>query len=142
MIKYKLKCKDCDILFDSWFSSSEEYEKLKKKNFINCYNCNSLNVVKSLMSPSLFITKKDLEDEKQDKKYKVIKKTILEYQKFIKKNFEYVGKNFAYEARSAHYKNKKKSKGIYGSATKDDLKELKEEGIEAEMIPWVEDDTN
>ena len=142
MIKYKLKCKDCDILFDSWFSSSEEYEKLKKKKFINCYNCNSLNVVKSLMSPSLFITKKDLEDEKQDKKYKVIKKTILEYQKFIKKNFEYVGKNFAYEARSAHYKNKKKSKGIYGSATKDDLKELKEEGIEAEMIPWVEDDTN
>jgi hypothetical protein len=142
MIKYELKCKDCDILFDSWFSSSEEYEKLKKKNFINCYNCNSLNVVKSLMSPSLFITKKDLKDEKQDKKYKVIKKTILEYQKFIKKNFEYVGKNFAYEARSAHYKNKKKSKGIYGSATKDDLKELKEEGIEAEMIPWVEDDTN
>ena len=31
MIIYKLICKDCDIFFDSWFSSSKEYEKLKKK---------------------------------------------------------------------------------------------------------------
>ena len=31
MIKFKLKCRDCDISFDSWFSSSKEYEKLKKK---------------------------------------------------------------------------------------------------------------
>jgi len=31
MIKYKLKCKDCEKSFDSWFSSSEEFEKLKKK---------------------------------------------------------------------------------------------------------------
>ena len=29
MIKYKLICKDCDILFDSWFSTSKEYERLK-----------------------------------------------------------------------------------------------------------------
>ena len=33
MIKYKLACKDCEITFDSWFASSKEYEKLKKKNF-------------------------------------------------------------------------------------------------------------
>ena len=69
-------------------------------------------------------------------------KTISQYQEFIKKNFNYVGENFAYEARSIHYKNKKSSKGIYGTATKEDLKELKEEGIEAEMIPWIKDSTN
>ena len=34
----------------------------------------------------------------------------------FKKTLNYVGKNFAYEARSIHYKNKKKPKGIYGSA--------------------------
>ena len=33
MIKYKLICKDCNIKFDSWFASSNEYEKLKKENF-------------------------------------------------------------------------------------------------------------
>ena len=34
MIKYKLVCKDCDLSFDSWFASSKEYEKLKKKTII------------------------------------------------------------------------------------------------------------
>ena len=34
MIKYKLSCKDCDLKFDSWFSSSKEFDKLKKINLI------------------------------------------------------------------------------------------------------------
>ena len=37
---------------------------------------------------------------------------------------------------------KKKSKGIYGNASKKDLLELKEEGIDTQMIPWVEDKDN
>jgi hypothetical protein len=53
-----------------------------------------------------------------------------------------VGENFANEARSIHYKNKKASKGIYGTATKEDLNELKEEGIDTEMLPWVKNTTN
>ena len=142
MIKYKLNCNECDISFDSWFSSSKEYEKLKKKNFINCHICDSLNVEKSLMSPSVFRSKNNIKINNQDLKYKEIKKTNSEYQKFIKKNFDYVGENFAYEARSIHYKNKKTSKGIYGSATKEDIKDLKEEGIETEIIPWVKNKTN
>ena len=111
MIKYKLICKDCETTFDNWFSSSKEYEKLKKKKFLNCHFCNSLNVGKSLMSPSVNTSKNNLKDiDTFSEKYKEIKKTIYEYQEFIKKNFEYVGENFAYEARSLHYKNKKKPK--------------------------------
>ena len=67
---------------------------------------------------------------------------MKEYQKFIKENFNCVGDNFAYEARSIHYSGKKKSKGIYGSASKEDLKELKEEGIDAQMIPWIDEKEN
>ncbi|WP_435163172.1 hypothetical protein [Candidatus Pelagibacter bacterium nBUS_25] len=33
MIKYKLACKNCETTFDSWFASSKEFEKLKKKIF-------------------------------------------------------------------------------------------------------------
>ena len=142
MIKYKLICKDCETIFDSWFSTSREYEKLKNKKFLNCHICNSLNVEKNLMSPSVFMSKNNIKIDMPSQKYKEIKKTISQYQEFIKKNFNYVGENFAYEARSIHYKNKKSSKGIYGTATKEDLKELKEEGIEAEMIPWIKDSTN
>ena len=142
MIKYRLICKDCETTFDSWFSSSKEYERLKKKDFINCHICNSLSVEKTLMSPSVFMPKNDLKTDNQIQKYKKTKKVILKYQEFIKKNFEYVGENFAYEARSLHYKNKKASKGIYGTTTKESFKELKEEGIEAEIIPWIKDNTN
>ena len=142
MIKYRLICKDCEATFDSWFSSSKEYERLKKKKFLNCHICNSLSVEKTLMSPSIFTLKNYSRTDAQIQKYKKTKEAISKYQEYIKKNFDYVGENFAYEARSVHYKNKKASKGIYGTATKKDLKELKEEGIEAELIPWIKDNTN
>ena len=141
MIKYRLVCKNCEITFDSWFSSSKEYERLKKKNFLICYNCSSLNVRKTLMSPSIFISKNNSKTDKEIQKYKETRLIISKYQKFIKKNFDYVGDNFAYEARSSHYK-KKALKGIYGTATKEDLKELKEEGIKTEIIPWIKNNTN
>ena len=142
MIKYKLICKDCELSFDSWFASSQEYEKLKKKNFLNCHNCNSNKIEKTLMAPKL-INKLNLKiSDQKNSKYKKISRKIKEYQNFIKNNFEYVGENFAYEARSIHYKNKKNSKGIYGTATNNQIKELKEEGIEAETIPWIEDKNN
>ncbi|MDC0899498.1 DUF1178 family protein [Candidatus Pelagibacter sp.] len=142
MIKYSLNCKNCDLTFESWFASSKEYEKLKKKKFLNCHNCNSFEVEKSLMAPSLINKNHNSKNYEDQKKYDKIKKTISEYQKFIKNNFEYVGNNFAYEARSIHYDNKKKQKGIYGTASKQELKELKEEGIDAQMTPWVEDKSN
>ena len=53
MIKYKLLCKNCDLKFDSWFASSKEYEKLKKKKLLTCHICNSEKVEKTLMAPKL-----------------------------------------------------------------------------------------
>ena len=58
MIKYSLVCRECDLTFESWFANSKEYEKLKRKKLLNCHNCNSYNVNKSLMAPSL-ISKKN-----------------------------------------------------------------------------------
>lgn len=142
MIKYKLICKNCDFSFDSWFASSKEYEKLKSKNFLNCHKCNSQKVEKTLMAPHL-INRNGIDNlEKKNTKLNEIKNKIKEYQKFIKSNFDYVGENFAYEARTLHYNKKNKKKGIYGSATKNEIQELKEEGVEAEMIPWIEDKSN
>tara|TARA_Y100001970_G_C14192485_1_gene836199 strand:- start:539 stop:964 length:426 start_codon:yes stop_codon:yes gene_type:complete len=141
MIKYKLLCNDCSEDFDSWFSSSKEFEKLKKSNHINCPNCNSYKIDKSLMAPSVINNKKENDDLKSKKRLEV-KKKLKEYKNFIKKNFEYVGDNFTYEARSIHYNNKKKNKGIYGNASSQDIKELSEEGIETETIPWINDNEN
>ncbi len=142
MIKYRLVCKKCNLFFDSWFASSKEYEKLKKRKFLNCHNCNSKQVEKSLMAPKL-LTKSRTSKISKDLKLKRINKKIKEYQTFIKENFDYVGENFSYEARSIHYNHKKNNKkGIYGSATFEEIKELKDEGIDTEVIPWVEDKNN
>ena len=143
MIKYNLLCKKCNLTFDSWFASSKEFDKLKKKRLINCHSCGSLRVEKNLMAPKLINKSINFKDEKKNiRRYQQIKKTINKYQKFIKNNFDYVGENFAYEARSIHYNNKKRDKGIYGTASKKDIKELKEEGIDTHLIPWVENKNN
>ena len=143
MIKYNLLCKKCNLIFDSWFASSKEFDKLKKKRLINCHSCGSLRVEKNLMAPKYINKSVSFKDEKKNiRKYQQIKKTINKYQKFIKNNFDYVGENFAYEARSIHYNNKKRDKGIYGTASKKEIKELKEEGIDTHLIPWVENKNN
>ena len=138
MIKYKLECEDCKNMFDSWFSSSKEYEKLKKIKLINCESCNSLNIKKSIMSPRI----SNNLNRKREKKIKKVKSKINEFQSFISNNFEFVGDNFSYEARSIHYGNKKSQKGIYGNASSKDIKELKEEGIETITIPWLKNKEN
>ena len=94
------------------------------------------------MAPQLINHKSKNDKKINSEKYYKVKNTIKNYQKFIKDNFKYVGDNFAYEARSIHYNGKKKSRGIYGSASKEDLKELKEEGIDAQMFPWIDENEN
>ena len=143
MIKYALQCKNCKQEFESWFGSSKEFDRLKKMKLLNCQNCNSINIEKSLMAPNLSNTKKIKLDENHNR-FKEVKKKLKEYNKFVKENFDFVGENFVYEARSIHYNknNKKNNKGIYGKASLQDVKELKDEGIETEMIPWIDDKEN
>ena len=140
MIKYKLLCKNCSDSFESWFASSKEFERLKNSKLLQCLNCNSNKIDKSLMAPS--IINKQKKNNKDTKKFLEIKNKLKEYKKFIKNNFDYVGDNFAYEARSIHYNNKKKQKGIYGKASIKEAKELSEEGIEVETVPWIHDKEN
>ena len=64
MIKYLLKCQNKHE-FESWFADSKEFEKLKKKNLIDCIFCQSKNISKSIMSPNIS-TKKKVTDKSKD----------------------------------------------------------------------------
>ena len=57
-------------------------------------------------------------------------------QNHIEKNFDHVGPKFAEEARKMHYGEAAK-RSIYGEATKTEAKELRDEGIEVNQIPWL-----
>ena len=140
MIKYLLNCKNCNLEFESWFASSKEFDKLKKLKLLNCQECNSKQIEKSLMRPN--IANSNFKIENENNVNKKIKKKLFDYQNFIKKNFDYVGSNFAYEARNIHYDKRKRNKGIFGKASKKDIIELNEEGIETQSIPWFEDKNN
>ena len=53
MIKYNLICKNKHE-FESWFSNSSEFERLKAKNLLECIYCSSKDINKSIMSPRGF----------------------------------------------------------------------------------------
>ena len=138
MIKYNLIC-NCGKTFESWFSSSNEFDSLCKKKLIQCIYCESTHVKKTLMAPSL--TRKSNEILRKTKLEKNIKKQLINFRKYIEKNCKNVGKRFTQEARNIHY-DKKTSQGIYGRATPEETSELLEEGIEVPSIPWIEESEN
>ena len=138
MIKYNLLCK-CGKTFESWFSSSTEFDSLCRRKFIKCIYCESSFVKKTVMAPNL--ASKSNKIIKQTKIEKSIKKQLVNFRRYVEKNCKNVGENFTKEARSIHY-DKKTSQGIYGKATAKEASELLEEGIEVATIPWVDNSDN
>ena len=138
MIKYNLKCNN-NHEFESWFSDSKEFEKLKKKKLLECIYCNSNVVDKSIMAPMVSVTEKHLKISNLRKVLKNEKKQLYKIRSFVEKNFEYVGNNFSKRDREIYYNDKSK-KGIYGTTSEEERKELAEEGIDLLSIPWIKKD--
>ena len=139
MIKYNLKCHK-DHEFESWFSSSAEFEKLSKRKLLECIYCSSKNIDKSIMSPMVSNSKnKNEEFDIRGNDLKNHKDNLLKLRKYIEKNFENVGKDFSQRVREIYY-DKKNKKAIYGTTTSEERKELSEEGIDLISIPWANKD--
>ena len=68
MIKYNLEC-SCGETFESWFQNSSEYEKLLKKNLINCYVCGRSKTVKKSFKVDI--------DGTWDGKYLIMKENFI-----------------------------------------------------------------
>jgi len=137
MIKYNLKCENKHE-FESWFSESKEFDRLKNKNLIECIFCHSKKVQKSIMAPSVANSKLyNKQKQISNLEIKNFKKDLLKLRKFVEKNFEFVERNFADKVREVYY-DKNSKKNIYGNASSEEKEELKEEGIDLVNIPWVD----
>tara|TARA_B100000886_G_scaffold326105_1_gene272301 strand:- start:194 stop:604 length:411 start_codon:yes stop_codon:yes gene_type:complete len=135
MIKYNLKCHRGHE-FESWFSDSNEFDNLNKKNLLECIFCNSKKVSKSIMSPMVSIVSEN--NNKFDNSFNVKRYELIKLRKYIETNFEYVGENFSNKVREIYYdKNSKKT--IYGTTTVEERVELAEEGIDLISVPWIKD---
>ena len=138
MIKYNLKCNN-DHEFESWFSDSKEFERLKTRKLLECIYCNSKKIKKSIMAPMISISKNNNLNKFQINE-KILQKQrnkLIKLRNFIEKNFEYVGEDFSKKVREIYY-DKKNKKTIYGITSPEERKELKEEGIDLLSIPWVD----
>ena len=139
MIKYNLQC-DNNHEFASWFSESNEFNKLNIKKLLECIYCSSNKIQKSIMAPMVSGTK--LNENKTnllDQKllYKI--NELIKLREHIEKNFEFVGDKFSEKVRDVYY-DKETKKSIYGTTTPEERKELEEEGIDLLSIPWVSKD--
>ena len=137
MIKYNLKCEN-NHEFESWFSDSNEFEKLNKKNLLECIYCESKSINKSIMAPMVSGTRENNQEYPKnfDKIIRNEKNKLLELRKYVEKNFEYVGNDFSKKVREIYY-DKSSKKTIYGTTTSKEREELAEEGIDLISIPWV-----
>ena len=139
MIKYNLKCEN-EHEFESWFSNSDEFEKLNLKGLLECIYCSSKKIKKSIMAPMVSFSKKDeVQIETINKKFKDEKNKLMNLRRYIEKNFEFVGADFSKKVREVYY-DKKNKKAIYGTTTLKEREELAEEGIDLLSIPWVNKD--
>ena len=137
MIVLNLKCENCNNEFEGWFASSKSCDQQIQKGFVECTRCFSQEVKKGLSKPNVAVKKGSLKSE--EKVLKELKSKITEVKRFIEKNCDYVGDQFSYEARRIHY-DKTKKKAVYGTASKEEVKELNDEGIEVASIPWIEEE--
>ena len=139
MIKYNLKCENNHV-FESWFSDSAEFEKLKKKELLECIYCSSKKIKKSIMSP-MISNAKNLANiaDKVDNNFQNEKNKLIKIRQYIENNFENVGENFSSKVRDIYY-DKNNNKTIYGTTTDEERKELADEGIDLLTIPWINKD--
>ena len=130
MILFDLRCKDGHA-FEAWFRDSAAYEDQAAVGDLACPVCGSVEVSKALMAPA--VNSRPKIDAAQAAEAMRLWRRV---QNHIEKNFDHVGPRFAEEARKIHHGEAEK-RSIYGEATRTEAKELRDEGIEVNQIPWL-----
>ena len=141
MIRFSLIC-DHDHEFEAWFRSNDDFDRQKKRGFVECPACGSHKVEKALMAPALSTGRKRekiaLAMSQEQRQAMAQIKALSEK---IRENAEHVGDRFAEEARKIHF-GETEARGIYGEATPDEAKSLAEDGVGFMPLPVFPDDRN
>ena len=131
MIVFNLICSKCEYEFEGWFDSSSAFESQKKRKLINCPNCESSKIKKTLVAPN--VGKKS--NSKKTTNKKTIASNINKIKKIVEENFDYVGDQFTEEAKKIKY-GETEDRPIYGEATIEQTKELIDEDISITPLPF------
>ena len=139
MIVFDLGCEN-NHRFEGWFTSTDDFEQQLQDRLITCPLCSNGNVVrlphashiKSSARPAKPRSEPAGEDDQQ---YANVGKEILaRLVERIVENTEDVGPKFPEEARKIHYQ-ETPERQIRGTASRDEVEELVDEGIEIVALP-------
>jgi hypothetical protein len=140
VIRYALIC-DSGHDFDAWFGSSAAYEEQVGARAVSCPCCGSAEVKKAPMAPAV----KRAPPAPPVAPNAAERKTTYAFLKNLRARLEaeaeHVGEAFPEEARKMHY-GEAEARSIYGEASLEEAKALREEGIPAVPLPILPEDHN
>jgi len=131
MIAFDLICANGHV-FEGWFDSNESFEDQNLKGLVRCPVCDDSDIRKALSPVAVKKSQPTVSAQQEAIDYQRLAKGVVDY---IKANSEDVGAQFASEALKIHYGVAEK-RSIRGSATADEEKTLKEEGVEFVKVPF------
>ncbi len=134
VIRYDLRCSS-DHPFDSWFQSSEGYERLRLAGQISCPTCGATDVTKGLMAPAVRPAK-TLTDAARQPSRAEVEAALVALRRKIEASSDYVGPAFAAEARAIHAGDAPE-RPIYGEARADEARSLIDDGIPVAPLPFI-----
>ncbi|WP_341991701.1 DUF1178 family protein [Azorhizobium sp. AG788] len=153
MIRYALNCAHGHT-FDSWFPSSESFEAQKARGLVACPTCGTVEVEKAIMAPAVSRTDRDrsapaaapadatptpvalMSEEEQ-----TFRRMLRELREHVTKTADYVGDEFADLARQMH-DGDLEHRSIYGEATAEDIKALRDDEVDVFPLPILPDERN
>ena len=135
MIVFDLTC-DNSHSFEGWFGSAVDFAVQAKAGDIACPVCGSIGITRELSAPHVK-TQTGSVSADQSRRVSVanaaheLKKKFIEH---VLSHTEDVGHRFPEEARKIYYK-EAQERAIRGTASGQEVIELKEEGIDVMAIP-------
>ena len=147
MIVFDVKCGK-DHVFEGWFRSSDDLRAQAEAGSIVCPVCGDAGVEKALMAPHV-ATGGGAGGEAPAAEAKGKERVTLARHKektgravammralkeHVERHFDDVGSGFAEEARKIHY-GESERRNIYGQATRDQARQLRDEGVAFGQLP-------
>ena len=140
MIVFNLGCAN-NHRFEGWFASNEDFERQSESRLVTCPLCGNANVSRLPHAPHIGTGSKERPSataapaQPQQQYANVGKDLLARMVEQVLENTEDVGSDFPDEARRIHYQ-ETEQRQIRGTASRDEVTELRDEGIEVVSLPF------
>ena len=137
MIVFNLTCGN-EHRFEGWFSSAADFEQQQQGTLLSCPVCGSSQVSKAVHAPYVNTGQVAKPADRAAKggaaQYANVGGELAQLIEHLIANTDDVGDAFPEEARKIHYQEAPERK-IRGNASHDEVKDLREEGIDVVALP-------